>query len=99
MSSGYGRRGRLQTPEQAFGKALKEFREGLGLSQERLGFESGCHRTYISLLERGKKSPSLGTIVRLASALGVLPSEILRRIESNVTQAQGEGPSARSERP
>ena len=42
------------TPEKAFGKVLREIRQGHSLSQEDLGFESGYHRTYISLLERGK---------------------------------------------
>jgi transcriptional regulator with XRE-family HTH domain len=42
------------TPEKAFGKVLREIRQEHSLSQEDLGFESGYHRTYISLLERGK---------------------------------------------
>ena len=37
----------------AFGKVLKEIRQENSLSQEELGFGSGYHRTYISLLERG----------------------------------------------
>jgi len=69
------------TPEKKFGHVLKEIRQQRGLSQEQLGFESGYHRTYISLLERGQKSPSLNTIFQLAKALKVLPSELLRRIE------------------
>jgi len=74
------------TPEEAFGKVLKEIRHEHSLSQEELGFESGYHRTYISLLERGKKSPSLNTVFQLATALGLLPSEILRRTEARVRQ-------------
>jgi transcriptional regulator with XRE-family HTH domain len=61
--------------------ALREFRKRRGLSQEALAFESGYHPTYIGHLERGKKSPSFRTIVRLASVLGVLPSELVRRFE------------------
>jgi transcriptional regulator with XRE-family HTH domain len=71
-------------PEKAFGNVLKEIRQKISLSQEELGFESGYHRTYISLLERGRKSPSLNTIFQLAAALGVPPSEILRRTEARV---------------
>jgi DNA-binding XRE family transcriptional regulator len=41
------------TPEEAFGKVLREVRHEHSLSQEELGFESSYHRTYISLLERG----------------------------------------------
>jgi transcriptional regulator with XRE-family HTH domain len=74
------------TPEEAFGKVLKEIRRDNSLSQEQLGFESGYHRTYISLLERGRKSPSLNTVFQLSAALGVLPSQILRRIEARVSR-------------
>ncbi len=72
------------TPEKAFGNVLKEIRQKQSLSQEELGFESGYHRTYISLLERGKKSPSLNTIFQLATTLGISPSQILRRTEAKV---------------
>ncbi len=83
------------TLEEAFGKVLKEIRQGHSLSQEELGFESGYHRTYISLLERGRKSPSLTTVFQLAAALGVSPSEILRRIERRVSQVSRRGSTER----
>jgi len=76
------------TPEEAFGKVLREIRQEHSLSQEELGFESGYHRTYISLLERGRKSPSLNTVFQLAAALGVSPSDILRRTEARVSQVR-----------
>ena len=68
--------------EKFFGQVLHQLRKERGLSQEELGFESGYHRTYISQLERGKKSPSLQTIFQLAKALKVEPSEIVERIQS-----------------
>ena len=70
--------------ERLFGRILQELRTERGLSQENLGFESNYHRTYISQLERGQKNPSLRAIFRLAKALGVKPSEMIRRIESRV---------------
>lgn len=66
---------------EAFGSVLREIRAERGVSQEDLGFESGYHRTYISLLERGLKSPSLKTIFELARALDIRPSEFLARVE------------------
>src|SRR5579872_3294187 len=42
-----------QTPEEAFARVLRSVRKKRGLSQEQLGFESGYHRTYIGMLERG----------------------------------------------
>ncbi len=72
--------------ERLFGQILRELRTERGLSQEELGFESDYHRTYISQLERGQKNPSLKAIFRLARVLGVRPSEMIRRIESQVEE-------------
>ncbi len=72
--------------ERLFGRILQELRTERGLSQEKLGFESDYHRTYISQLERGQKNPSLKAIFRLAEALGITPSEMIRRIESRVAE-------------
>ena len=69
--------------EHVFGQILRNLRLAKGLSQEELGFESGYHRTYISLLERGLRNPSLKTIYKLADTLGVPTSEMIRRIEEN----------------
>jgi transcriptional regulator with XRE-family HTH domain len=69
------------TPEDAFAKALREIRLERGVSQENLGFESGYHRTYMSMLERGKVNPSLRTILSLAAVLDVPAVEIIRRVE------------------
>jgi len=66
----------------AFGGVLRRLRQERGLSQEGLGFESGYHRTYIGLLERGLKSPSLQTIFNLANALKITPSALIRQVES-----------------
>jgi transcriptional regulator with XRE-family HTH domain len=68
--------------EELFGDVLKQLRNDKGLSQEELGFESGYHRTYISMLERGKKNPSLKTIFQLAKALDLEPSVIMERLQA-----------------
>lgn len=70
-----------RSAEETFGEVLREFRLERGLSQEELALASDRHRTYISLLERGENSPSLRTIVQLAEALGVRPSDLVMRIE------------------
>ena len=61
----------------SFGQVLQQLRQDHGLSQEELGFASGYHRTYISLFERGRESPSLRTISELAKALKVELSEVI----------------------
>ena len=90
------KRAKPVTPEKIFGQVLQAIRHERGLSQEQLGFESGYHRTYISLLERGRKSPSLNTIFQLALALKVTSSEILRRVESRVSKASKRDPKERA---
>ena len=65
----------------AFGKAVREAREELGLSQEELGFESELDRTYISGIERGVRNPTIVTVGRLCRALGVRGSELMARAE------------------
>lgn len=68
-------------PEGAFGKALRLVRKERGVSQERLSRGADFDRTYISLLERGLRSPTIRSLVRLAEVLDVRPSEILRHME------------------
>jgi transcriptional regulator with XRE-family HTH domain len=67
--------------ETKFGANLRSARREAGLSQQRLSSACGLHRTEISLLERGAREPRLGTVVRLARALGVPPAHLLEGIE------------------
>ena len=64
--------------EKSFGLRLRAKRDGLGVSQEELADRSGLHRTYVSQLERGLKSPSLNTLHALASALKVDVADLVR---------------------
>jgi ribosome-binding protein aMBF1 (putative translation factor) len=72
----------LEGLERAFGDALREIRKEHGVSQERLALDSGLDRTYVSLLERGAQSPTIRSVVKLANVLGIMPSEIVRRMET-----------------
>lgn len=53
------------------GKRIRQLRKGAGLSQERLGFICGLHRTYIGAIERGEENPSVKTLAKIAAALQV----------------------------
>jgi len=66
-----------------FGEAVRARRIALGLSQETLATRCGLHRTYISEIERGTKSPSLKTISSLSVELGVRPSELVAQAEGD----------------
>jgi transcriptional regulator with XRE-family HTH domain len=62
------------------GERLKAYRLEKGFSQEALAEIASFDRTYISLLERGKRSPSFTNLCRIAKALNVPASEIVRGI-------------------
>ena len=66
---------------EAFGRALRTKRLERGLSQEALSFACGRHRTFVSILERGRSSPTLDTVFRLAGALDVTPSSLIEDTE------------------
>jgi len=65
------------TPEEALGRIIRERRKARGWSQEDLGFESGLHRTYIGVLERGEKNVSLRNLILVAETLGAKASVLL----------------------
>jgi transcriptional regulator with XRE-family HTH domain len=60
---------------------VRGVREQRGLSQIALGYRAHIHRNYVSLIERGKCAPTLGTIGALADALDLMPSALLARAE------------------
>ena len=68
------------THRRRFAESLREARGKAQISQEELAERAGLHRTYISLLERGLKSPSLDVIVLLAKGLRITPLEFTARI-------------------
>lgn len=70
------------SPEVAFGRVLRRIRESQALSQEEVAARSGYHRTYIGQLERGEKSPSLGTLFALSSTLRVSPKDIIATVQN-----------------
>jgi transcriptional regulator with XRE-family HTH domain len=68
-------------PAIAFGQTLRHFRTKSKISQERLSQESGLDRSYISLLERGLRQPSLTTILQLAKGLNASSIELIFKVE------------------
>lgn len=62
-----------------FGDRVRALRLELGVSQEKLAFDCGLDRTYISGIERGKRNVSLVNIHRVAEALGVSASDLLQK--------------------
>lgn len=67
----------------AFGDAVRAMRLVNGMSQERLAEAAGIHRTYIGDVERGTRNIALENMARIATALGVPLSRLIRDMERN----------------
>jgi len=76
-----GSRGGKASPEDVFGKEVARLRKRLGISQEELAFRAEVHRTYISQLERGLKSPTLSVILKLSRAMKASASKLVAAVE------------------
>ncbi|MFO1305608.1 MAG: helix-turn-helix transcriptional regulator [Burkholderiales bacterium] len=58
-----------------FGQALRRARKARGMTQE--DFATMSSRTYVSMLERGERSPTLAKINELSAALKIHPLTLL----------------------
>lgn len=65
----------------AFGTAIREIRNEIGISQEALADRCDLDRTYVSGIERGERNPSLTNILKIAAALNTRPGDLLERAE------------------
>jgi transcriptional regulator with XRE-family HTH domain len=63
------------------GNELRKAREKAEMTQEQLALDADVDRTYISMLENDKKSPTVELLFRLCDAMDIAASEILRRVE------------------
>jgi len=71
---------------EVFSKVLRELREANNISQEKLAEYCELDRTYISLLERGLRQPTITTIFKLAKALNISASELIKKVEVQANQ-------------
>ncbi len=65
------------------GDELRKAREAAKLTQEQLSFAAEIDRSYISLLEHNKKSPTVDLLLRMCDALGVTASSLLSQVEAD----------------
>ena len=65
-----------------FPVVLREARTEKGFSQEELADHAGLHRTYISQIERGVKSPSLRSLAQITDALEMPLWVLMKRLET-----------------
>ena len=63
------------------GLELRTAREAAGMTQEELAHRAQVDRTYISMLENDRKSPTIDMLFRLCHAMDASPSAIIRNVE------------------
>lgn len=76
----------------SFGKVLKEIRTKKGVSQEQLAFECNLDRTFISLLERGLRQPTLTTLFTLADKLDVPVVTLIEKVDYQFSIMKAKSP-------
>jgi transcriptional regulator with XRE-family HTH domain len=65
----------------SFGTTVRQLRERQGWSQEALAERADLNRSYVGELERGQAIPSLVTLDKLASALGLSLTNLVAHTE------------------
>jgi transcriptional regulator with XRE-family HTH domain len=60
------------------GRNLRQARLDRKMTQEEVAERSGVHATEVSRIESGKRDPQVSTVQRLAEAVGLSASDLLR---------------------
>ena len=74
----------MATISKAFGKTMRHRRQKLGLSQEALAELADIHRTYVSSLELGKVGAGIDVLYKIARALKIPLSRLIREAEKYI---------------
>jgi transcriptional regulator with XRE-family HTH domain len=70
------------------GTVLREARLAAELTQEEVAFRAGLDRSYVSMLENDKKSPTVDVLLRLAEAIGTKASGMIAQVERQLGQTR-----------
>lgn len=69
----------------SLGRNIKAERYRRGFSQEKLAEKTGLHRTYIGVIERGEKNITIRNCCKIADALNIRLSELIRLSEDGIS--------------
>lgn len=67
--------------KQSIGEVIQALRLARNISQSKLSSLSSIDRTYISLIERDLRNPTVKVVSKIGDALGLKASEIIRQTE------------------
>ena len=74
------------------GKTIRQHRRARDLSQETFAEICGLHRTYICDVERGVRNVTIGTLLKIAHALGTTVSELTQNLENDPRSSEKNQP-------
>ena len=74
----------MQFDNKVVGHVIKELRIQKGMTQELLSGFAGIARSHLSMIESGTKQANFETIWKLSIALGMKPSELVRKFEEKI---------------
>lgn len=78
----------MQFDNSEVGKTIWALRKEKGLSQDMLSGLAGIARTHLTMIENGSKQANFETLWRLATALGMRPSELVAQIERRIEASE-----------
>ncbi len=70
------------------GIELKKARTQAGMTQEELAYKADVDRTYISMLENDRKSPTVDMLMRICKPLGITASQLLAKVEKKTQKTK-----------
>lgn len=71
----------MEFDAKTIGQTIKDLRKAKGLSQELLSGLAGIARTHLTMIENGTKKANFETLCKIAFALEMKPSELVKKIE------------------
>ncbi len=74
------------------GAVIRRLRESTGIAQDVIPLLAQVDRSYYGKLERGERQPSIGVLLRIASALGTTAADLIAQVELILSKK----PSSRS---
>lgn len=78
----------MQFDNAAVGKTVRALRKEKGLSQDVLSGLAGIARTHLTMIENESKQANFETLWRIATALGMRPSELVAQIELRIEASE-----------
>ena len=78
----------IEFDNHAVGGTIRNLRLQKKMNQEVFSGFANISRSHLSMIETGAKQPNFETIWKIANAFGMMPSELVHRIEIYILEEQ-----------